>query len=194
MFKDLFKSKEQREQEARVLAESIAKAERERLLEEQRQQLETEARIRREIEENRIKERMESNTPWYEPIIGSEDATFVYEKYRWNPAFIKDLLKKGHRGETDNEVFTSFLIRQEEDERQRILDEERDKKRNSSEPWVEVIGEHIDDEGRIEIQLDWNDAFIKYLRRNNFRGATDDILVQAWLAALEKERDPEEFH
>ena len=64
----------------------------------------------------------------------------------------------------------------------------------SAEPWVEVVGEKIDEDGRIELQLDWNAAFVKYLRLNGFRGATDDVLVQAWLAALEKDTNGEEYH
>lgn len=137
---------------------------------------------------------MESSTPWFEPIIGADPEAPLNQRYRWNHAFIKDLIKKGHKGNDDLEIFESYMARQEEDERQRIVNEEREKKRMSAEPWVEVIGEKIDEDGRIELQLDWNAAFVKYLRLNGFRGATDDVLVQTWLAALQKDNTGEEFY
>ncbi len=199
--KELFKTKEQRaaeqsareaelrkqfEEEAQAKRDAEAIASAERLVEEER--------LRKEVEAKILQEKMDSATPWFEPIIGSENASFVHERYRWNQAFIKDLIKRGHKGETDSEVFQSYLVRQEEEERQRIIAEEREKQRMSSEPWVEVVGEKIEESGRIELQLDWNAAFIKYLRLNGFRGATDDVLVQSWLAALERDTTGEEYH
>lgn len=151
------------------------------------------ARIRKEVEESILKDKMESTTPWYEAIIGAEDAPFIKDRYRWNQAFIKDLIKKGYAGETDSEVFQAYLDRQVDDERKRIVEEERNKRRLSAEPWVEVIGDKIDEDGRIEMQLDWNAAFVKYLRLNGFRGATDEVLVQNWLAALEKDNNGGEY-
>ncbi len=178
------RQKFEKEAEAKRLAE-IAAAE-ERAAEEER--------TRKEVEAKLLQEKMDSTTPWFEPIIGSEDTAFIHQRYRWNQAFIKDLIKKGHKGDTDSEVFQSYLARQDEEERQRVIAEEREKKRLSAEPWVEVVGEKIDEDGRIELQLDWNAAFVKYLRLNGFRGATDDVLVQAWLAALEKDTNGEEYH
>lgn len=178
------RQKFEEEAEAKRLAEVVAAEE--RAVEEER--------IRKEIEAKLLQEKMDSTTPWYEPIIGGENATFINQRYRWNQAFIKDLIKKGHKGDTDSEVFQSYLTRQEEEERQRVIAEEREKKRLSAEPWVEVVGEKIDEDGRIELQLDWNASFVKYLRLNGFRGATDDVLVQAWLAALEKDTNGEEYH
>lgn len=151
-------------------------------------------RLRNEIQAQLLEEKMASPTPWFEPIIGSDVSDPTSLRYRWNDAFINDLRKKGYLGESDVEVFEAFLSRQDEIERQRILDEDRELKRNSSEPWVEVMSDKIDSDGRIEIQLDWNPAFIHYLRMNGFRGANEEVMVQAWLAAIEKENNPEEFH
>lgn len=61
--------------------------------------------------------------------------------------------------------------------------DEKDKK-NSNEPWVQVIGEHVDDEHGIKIELDWNDAFVKYLRKNGYTGVSDEAVVQKWLTHL----------
>lgn len=67
--------------------------------------------------------------------------------------------------------------------------EEEDKQRqNSKEPWVEIksadntIGE--DGSNSIKIDLDWNDAFIEYLKSNGITGPNDDTIVQKWLSLL----------
>ena len=57
-------------------------------------------------------------------------------------------------------------------------------KKNSDEPWVQVIGEHIDPKRGLQIELDWNDAFVEYLRANGFSGSSDESIVQKWLAQL----------
>jgi hypothetical protein len=67
----------------------------------------------------------------------------------------------------------------------------RKKKKNpegkdSTEPWVQVIGEHIDPKYGIRIELDWNDAFVDYLKRNGYTGTSDETIVQKWLAHLYK--------
>lgn len=68
-----------------------------------------------------------------------------------------------------------------------ILREKRaefDLKRNSTDPWVEVIGESVDPVKGIEIKLDWNEAFIQYLKDNGIKGKDEDAIVQKWLAFL----------
>jgi len=175
-FKNLFKSSDQIK--AEIEEHLRLKLEEERLHEE---------RIRRQVEEQILKEKMESTTPWYERILGSENAIHVSDKYRWNQAFIKDLVKRGFSGNSDEDIFKAFLDRQEEEERNRVVEEEREKLRNSDEPWVEVVGDEFDADGRIAIRLDWNKAFIKYLKSHGLRGQTDEILVQTWLAALQRE-------
>ena len=61
----------------------------------------------------------------------------------------------------------------------------RDEDRKSStEPWVEIRGSTVDPVKGIQIELDWNDAFIQYLKDNNFTGRDDETIVQKWLAAL----------
>lgn len=61
---------------------------------------------------------------------------------------------------------------------------EHEEKKNSSEPWVEVTGESIDPVRGIEIRLDWNAAFIQYLKENGITGRDEDTAVQKWLAFL----------
>lgn len=58
--------------------------------------------------------------------------------------------------------------------------------RNEKEPWVRVVGENIDPVKGIQIELDWNDAFVVYLRNNGYTGSSDEAIVQKWLAHLYK--------
>ncbi|PPD55737.1 MAG: hypothetical protein CTY12_00325 [Methylotenera sp.] len=61
---------------------------------------------------------------------------------------------------------------------------EHEDKKNSTEPWVEVVGESIDPVRGIQIKLDWNDAFIQYLKENGITGKDEDTAIQKWLALL----------
>lgn len=59
--------------------------------------------------------------------------------------------------------------------------------KNSDKEYIVVKGAEIDNNGIIKITLDWNDAFIKYLREQcNFQGDEDQI-VQKYLGGLFKE-------
>lgn len=62
--------------------------------------------------------------------------------------------------------------------------DEHEAKRTGIEPWVEIVGESIDPVKGIEIKLDWNQSFIKYLVENGIEGDDEEIIVQKWLALL----------
>lgn len=64
---------------------------------------------------------------------------------------------------------------------EQVIEEER---RKSDEPWVNIRSANFDSEKGIKIELDWNEAFVKHLRASGIKGATDDIVVQKWLAFL----------
>lgn len=70
---------------------------------------------------------------------------------------------------------------------QRIVSEEADKYRDSKEPWVTIIGDTINEDGSIQIALDWNDAFISYLKSNGIAGVDDTQIVQKWLAMISQQ-------
>lgn len=55
---------------------------------------------------------------------------------------------------------------------------------HSNEPWVEIKGDHIDPERGIEIELDWNPAFIAYLEDHGITGASEDIVIRKYLSLL----------
>lgn len=63
-------------------------------------------------------------------------------------------------------------------------DEER---RNGSEPWVEIKSAEFNEVKGIQIALDWNDAFVAYLRENGITARDDDSVVQKWLLMLYKD-------
>lgn len=82
-----------------------------------------------------------------------------------------------------------------EDERKRqekIRQREEDKKsrdsyvermKTSDEPWVDIIG-FVDTPQGVRVELDWNGAFVAYLRENGVRGTDDEQVVQRWITLL----------
>jgi hypothetical protein len=66
----------------------------------------------------------------------------------------------------------------------RKQDEEDDEKRNGTTPWVEIKSDSVDPVKGIQIELDWNDAFIQYLKDSGLSAKDDDSLVQKWIAML----------
>lgn len=63
---------------------------------------------------------------------------------------------------------------------------EEDDHINIEDAKVNLTGIYYDKERGIRTELDWNDAFIKYLRLNGYKGVDDEQVVQHWLAALLK--------
>ena len=53
-------------------------------------------------------------------------------------------------------------------------------------PWVTIIGDTVSEEG-LQLALDWNDPFIKYLEANGIEGTDDTQKVQRWLAMIAKQ-------
>jgi hypothetical protein len=66
----------------------------------------------------------------------------------------------------------------------RRQEEEDEAKRNGTEPWVEIKSDSLDPIKGIHIELDWNEAFIQYLKDNGLKGRDDETIVQKWLAFL----------
>ena len=64
------------------------------------------------------------------------------------------------------------------------LAEDRRRRYESDEPYVEIIGEKFDSEGGVGLRLDWNQAFVKYLKDNGFSGPTDEAIVDNWVTSL----------
>lgn len=65
------------------------------------------------------------------------------------------------------------------------LKEEADRaKREGKEPWVEIKSADHSEVRGIQIELDWNPAFIQYLKENGITGRDEETAVQKWLAFL----------
>lgn len=67
--------------------------------------------------------------------------------------------------------------------------EEEERLKNSDEPWFSQVGTEEKDpnnEGVISFKYDWNDAWIKLLRKNGYKGIDDEDVVQHYLAVMAK--------
>lgn len=53
----------------------------------------------------------------------------------------------------------------------------------SSEPWVELQSWADTPQG-VKVELEWNDAFVAYLKSQGIQGTDDDQTVQKWVALL----------
>lgn len=53
--------------------------------------------------------------------------------------------------------------------------------------YVKVEGHVDNDNGRVELALDWDDNFIKYLRRNGFDGTSEEQIIGSWLTIMYKD-------
>lgn len=61
---------------------------------------------------------------------------------------------------------------------------EDEARRNGPEPWVEIKSESVDPVKGIQIELDWNGAFIQYLKEAGLKGRDEETIVQKWIAFL----------
>jgi len=72
-------------------------------------------------------------------------------------------------------------VRREDEaaERQKYFD----KMKESPEPWVEIIG-WVQTEQGVKVELEWNNAFIDFLKTEGVTGTDEDQVVQKWVAML----------
>lgn len=134
---------------------------------------------------------LESSIPFFKVV--DESNSDINKRYFWNAAFISTLIEKGIGGDTDIDRIENWRKKEVEDKaaeaRSKALKEAREEKKKSLSPWVEMIGEPVqqkDEDGNhlIGFELDWNDAFIKDMRKKGFKGATDEQIVNKWLTTL----------
>ena len=72
---------------------------------------------------------------------------------------------------------------------QKALDNYKEDKMTSDEPWVEMVGHSVDPERGIKVELAWNPAFIKYLREGGIQGTSEEECAQRWLAMVAQDVD-----
>lgn len=58
---------------------------------------------------------------------------------------------------------------------------------DSDEPQVAIVSSGLDPARGIKLELDWNDAFIRFLKGSGFDGPDDETIVQKWLATIYKD-------
>jgi len=56
--------------------------------------------------------------------------------------------------------------------------------KESDDPWVDFVGQVRDTAQGQRLQMDWNNAFIEYLRENNIPGANEEQMVQKYISLL----------
>lgn len=58
--------------------------------------------------------------------------------------------------------------------------------KNSSEPWVNVVAAHVDPANPKQgyFELEWNPAFVLFLRENGYTGVTPEDIVDKWFTEL----------
>lgn len=174
---------EKRKNDKLLIAEAIRK----RQEEEQRLAEEEAARIKAE---NDYKILMESQMP-YVKLTGdpydleSPPKAPISERYVWNKAYITKLREDGFVGETDSEVIRDWEKKTAIAKAERLAAIQKEERKKSSEPWVEIVGETYDeDKKQIAVNLEWNTAFIKMLRANGYSGNSEQEIVDKWFKAI----------
>lgn len=76
----------------------------------------------------------------------------------------------------------------EAEKRKKEHEVEREAAKNSDEPWVSLESGMFDETKGIELKLDWNEAFIKYLINAGISGRDENQIVQKWLALTAMEQ------
>lgn len=86
------------------------------------------------------------------------------------------------------EARNAWLQRAEEAEKElavfRTMEAEDEARRSGKEPWVEIRSADTNDARGLRIELDWNTAFVEYLKENGIKGKIEEEVVQKWLAML----------
>jgi len=61
---------------------------------------------------------------------------------------------------------------------------QQEEAKKDEEPWVDIKGAVQDPEHGIKMELDWNDAFVEFLRDAGIQGTDDEVIVQKWITLL----------
>jgi len=108
---------------------------------------------------------------------GVLDATMIAEIKKQVTAEIVEELKENKVLEEKEKQ-----IRQEAEDLERANYVARMKE--SAEPWVDFVGNVRDEDDGQRLEMEWNDAFIDYLKFHGIQGADDEQIVQKYIALL----------
>lgn len=125
-------------------------------------------------------------------IIATQEIQDVETHLNKNPAIDMDLIaevKKMVTAEIVAELKEDKVL--EEKERQ-IRQEQEDieynkyvaRMKESPEPWVDFIGQVRDTAQGQRLQMDWNSAFIEYLKASGITGVDEEQIMQKYISML----------
>ena len=119
---------------------------------------------------------VKSNTPW--SISAEADGKLIVREY--NSGYVQGLraeLKDAIHGiMTDEDVVKLWVDR---------YNYERET------PRLEVVHGEVSVDGRINVKLEWNDAFIKMLQAAGVEGESEDDMIRVYLASVTSKVDRE---
>lgn len=92
---------------------------------------------------------------------------------------------KQHIDVHDAKILTLFDNQRKLDKKIKLLLDLKERK-ESDDPWVELMGGDVDSKNGLELNLDWNEAFIQQLRARGYKGAAEGDLVAQWLQEVQK--------
>lgn len=96
---------------------------------------------------------------------------------------LQELREEEERVKQEAEIETKRLAKIEANARENAARELK----QSEEPWVEVRAIVPDPKQGAKIELDWNDAFVEYLKQNGINGTTEEAIIQKYIALLLKD-------
>lgn len=112
------------------------------------------------------------STWWNKDKIEMEQRMAAIEKRIEDERIAKEAAER--ELEEATQVVNMYRAREEADEA----------KRNGTEPWIEIKSADFDPVRGIHIELDWNVAFVQYLKDSGIKARDDETIVQKWLAFL----------
>lgn len=102
-----------------------------------------------------------------------------------SPATVKQLSTELAKGMARLEALEAELIEKNQQlMEEKLINADKPDPKTSTEPWVEIKSSSVDPVKGLMIELDWNDAFVQYLKDNGLQGRDDDTIVQKWVALL----------
>lgn len=107
------------------------------------------------------------------PIISGDELNDIKEQLK---AQLFEEFKDEHTRKREE---AKFRREEEDSEHAKYVEKMKD----SPDPWVDIIGWVRTDEG-VKIELEWNNAFVDYLRGNGIKGTDEDQIVQKWVTLL----------
>ena len=106
-------------------------------------------------------------------ILSGEDLAAIKEQLKQQ---ILDKLK-------DDQTKNMELEKRKREEEQREKEAYIEKMKQSTNPWVDVFG-WVNTKDGVKVELEWNNAFVDYLKVNGITGADEDQIVQKWISLL----------